>query len=289
VTLAGEWSAGREALNDRGVVVHEPDGTWSARVAAAVLGDAHPPVELALVLVKSPRTAAVASHAARALSPSGRIVTLQNGLGNRETLETVVGVGRVAVGVTLLGATLLSPGEVRVVPGPVLLGEEPGREDAVRALASRLQAGGLEVGLSRDVSCLVWRKLAVNCALNPLTALAGVANGALLETAEHRRLLVEAATEVGAVAAALGIDLGQDAGALALEVARATSSNRSSMLQDLERGTLTEIDTLNGAVVAEGRRLGIPTPVNLSLWRRVRAREGRPAPEEAAPSAARPS
>jgi 2-dehydropantoate 2-reductase len=66
-------------------------------------------------------------------------------------------------------------------------------------------------------------------------------------------------------------------------VARATAENRSSMLQDVERGARTEIDALCGAVSREGRHRGVPTPVNQDLWRRVRLREGRPvrAQEEA--------
>jgi 2-dehydropantoate 2-reductase len=84
---------------------------------------------------------------------------------------------------------------------------------------------------------------------------------------------------VGAVAAAKGIDLGADAEALAAEVAEATADNRSSMLQDIARGAPTEIDALNGAIVAEGRAFGVPTPVNESLWRQVRRREGRPVDE----------
>ena len=70
-----------------------------------------------------------------------------------------------------------------------------------------------------------------------------------------------------------------DPGALAVQRVRAAASDRSSMLQDLARGAITEIDALTGAVAAEGRRLGVPVPENETLWRQVREREGRPAPE----------
>jgi 2-dehydropantoate 2-reductase len=282
VTLTGGWAEGREALSRRGIVVHEPEGPWSARVDVAPLGETTPPVDLALVLVKSPQTRAVAPFVARAVSPTGRVVTLQNGLGNREALEAALGAGRVAAGVALLGATLLGPGEVRVVPGRVVLGVEPEREETVGALSEALRAGGIEVELTSAVPRLVWRKLVANCAINPLTGLAGLPNGALLEDEVQRETLLAAAAEVGAVAAARGLDLGEDPATLAVEVVHATASNRSSMLQDLARGAETEIDALNGAVVAEGRRLGVPTPVNESLWRQVRAREGRPVRETSA-------
>jgi 2-dehydropantoate 2-reductase len=280
VVLVGSWEEGRRAISERGIVVHDPEGTWWAPAAAAPPEAAPRPVELVLVLAKSHQTAALAPHAARILSPTGLVLTLQNGLGNREALEASVGSERVAAGVALFGATLVGPGAVRVVPGLVILGEEPGREEVLQPVARRLRSAGIGVDTTPHVTRLVWRKLVANCAINPITALADVPNGTLLEEPElHARLLAVAA-EVGAVARAGGIDLGADPGALAVQLVRTTASNRSSMLQDLERGALTEIDALNGAVVAEGRRLGVPVPENEALWRQVRESEGRPAPDE---------
>jgi len=285
ITLVDSWRAGREAIAEHGIVVHEPEATWDARVHVASLEEVPRAVDLVLVLAKSPQTAAIAPVVAGALSDSGLALTLQSGLGNREILETAAGSGRVAQGIALMGATLLRPGEVKVVPGVVVLGEEPGTEAALRPMAARLRAAGISVNTTRDVPRLVWRKLVASCAINPIAALAGVANGALLEDLGHHARLISAANEVGRVAAARGIELDADAGALAVQVARATAPNRCSMLQDLERGAVTEIDALNGAIVAEGRRLGVPVPENESLWRRVREREGRPVPVEAGHSA----
>jgi 2-dehydropantoate 2-reductase len=282
VVLVGSWRGGRESIARRGIIVHEPAGTWSARVAVASLEEPPRSVEQALVLTKGPRTPEVARALAPVLAPTGLAVTLQNGLGHREVLEAALGKARVAVGTALFGARLVAPGEVKVVPGRVVLGEEPETVERLRGLAARLRAARVEVETTRDVPRLVWEKLVANCAINPLTALAGVPNGALLDDAGLRATLLAAAAEVGAVAAARGIPLG-DPGTIALRVAEATAANRSSMLQDLERGATSEIDALNGAVVALGGRLGVPTPVNLSLWRRVREREGRPAPEASAP------
>jgi 2-dehydropantoate 2-reductase len=261
--------------------VHEGTDTWSSRVATAARERGPEDAPLALVLVKSHQTAAVAPAVARALAPAGVAVTLQNGLGNREVLESALGRGRVAVGVVTLGARLLGPGEVRVVPGRVLLGEESATGDVVRGLARRLGGAGFEAGTTRNVESVVWAKLVVNCAINPLSALLGVPNGGLLDDPRARGEMRAAALEVAAVARARGVVLEGGAGALAERVARETASNRSSMLQDLERGATTEIDALCGAVAAEGERRGVPTPVNERLWRRVRAREGRPVGEPA--------
>jgi 2-dehydropantoate 2-reductase len=122
----------------------------------------------------------------------------------------------------------------------------------------------------------VWLKLAANCAINPLSALLRVPNGRLIEDAAARATLAAVAREVGAVAAALGIRLADDPAAAAEEVARLTAHNRSSMLQDVERGVATEIDVLNGAVVREAERLGVAVPENRRLLAAVHALEAEP-------------
>ncbi len=106
----------------------------------------------------------------------------------------------------------------------------------------------------------------VNAGINALTALLRVSNGALAEAAEVRALVAQAVAEAAAVAEALGIRLPYDDPlAHVLAVARATGANRSSMLQDVLRGSPTEIAAINGAVLREGRRLGVATPVNQLL------------------------
>jgi 2-dehydropantoate 2-reductase len=271
VTIGGTWAEGLEVIRRQGITVDDDTGSWSMPVATAPL-DGAGPADFVLVVVKSTRTEAVAVPAARALGPDGMVVTLQNGLGNREILARAAGSERVAVGVATLGATLLGPGRVRAFPGRIAMGACP---PAAR-LAEAFRTAGIPAETSADIDRLVWGKLAVNCAINPVTALLGVPNGAVLASPRDRHLLVAAAREVAAVAAARGIPLDSDPARTALDVASRTAGNRSSMLQDLDRGAATEIDALCGAVVAEGRRLGVDTPVNAALWRRVREREGRP-------------
>jgi len=273
VTVAGTWREGLDAIARRGITVEDETGHWSVPVATAPILDAGP-ADFVLVLVKSARTADVAGHAARALAPGGVIVSLQNGLGNREVLAQAAGPHRVAIAVTTLGATLLGPGRVRGFPGRIVIGTT--NPAPVSRLVRAFRAAGIETETTADIDRLVWRKLAVSCSVNPVSALLGVANGALLSSAEGRARVAAAAREAGAVAAAKGIDLQADPAELALDVAARTAGNRSSMLQDLDRGAATEIDALCGAVVAEGAILAVPTPVNAALWREVREREGRP-------------
>jgi 2-dehydropantoate 2-reductase len=265
VTVGGTWAAGLEALARRGARV---DGEPDVPVAARRLDALDTPAELVLVLVKAGQTAAVAPLAARLLAPGGVIVTLQNGIGARELLAGAAGADRVGGGVTTVGATLLSPGLVRAFPGHVVLEAHPSPH--VQALADALARAGLPTETVRDLEPHVWRKLAVNCALNAVTAVLDVPNGAVLDDPEARGLAEAAAREVAAVARARGVPLPGDPAVDALSVARRTIANRSSMLQDLDRGAPTEIEFLNGAVQREGRRLGVPTPVNAQLAQQVR-------------------
>jgi 2-dehydropantoate 2-reductase len=206
---------------------------------------------------------------AECLAPSGVALTLQNGLGNLEALQQVLGAERAALGVTTTGATLLGPGLVRVGgTGPTYIGHHPRLEPYVPLF----RQAGFEVEVEGDVESLLWGKLAVNAGINPLTALLRLVNGALVDEPEARALMGEAAQETAVVATALGVDLPYvDAALQAEEIARRTGSNRSSMLQDILRGAPTEIDAINGAVADTGERLGVATPVNRTLWRLVRA------------------
>lgn len=264
VTVGGTWRDGLEALARRGARVEgEPDVPVDARPLPAL----DTPADLVLVLVKSGQTAALAPVAARLLAPGGLVVTLQNGLGARAILAGTAGADRVGAGVTTVGATLLAPGQVRAFPGHVVLEAHPSPH--LGALANACAQAGLPTETAADLEPHVWRKLAVNCALNAVTAVLDIPNGAVIEDPEARALVEAAAREVAAVARARGILLPGDPAVDALSVARRTLANRSSMLQDLDRGVPTEIEFLNGAVVREGRRLGVPTPVNAQLLRQV--------------------
>jgi 2-dehydropantoate 2-reductase len=123
-----------------------------------------------------------------------------------------------------------------------------------------------------DTASLLWGKLVINAAINPLTALLRVPNGELLERPAARELLAEAALEATSVALKQGISLPYPDPVLAVqEVARNTAANYSSMLQDVMRGTITEIEAINGAIVKMGEHFGVPTPVNRMLWRLVKS------------------
>jgi len=202
------------------------------------------------------------------------VVTLQNGLGNRELLAAALGDAQVGQGVTAQGATLLGLGQVRHAgQGDTVFGAAPKRA-GMELLVDLFNTCGLPAKLSDDLDALVWGKLVVNAGINALTALLRVPNGALEASAEARALMAALIDEAAAVARARGTALPYpDPLAHTLAVARATGANHSSMLQDVLRRSPTEVDAINGAIAREGLRLGVPTPVNSLLAELVRALE----------------
>ena len=270
VRLLGTWKESIEAVNREGICVHQ-DGSPHYFPAQAY----HDPGELkgtrlALVLVKSWQTERAARQLRELLSADGVALTLQNGLGNREILSDRLGPERTALGVTTYGATVLGPGKVRPGGEGIISVQEHPR---LPELIEMLQAVGFTVQQISDLSGLVWGKLVINVAINPLTGLLEVNNGRLLESPDSIRLMGLAAREAAEVAGKLGIPLNfSDPGQAAEAVAAATSENLSSTLQDIRRGAPTEIDALCGEVVNHGQRIGVATPVNELLGMLIKAK-----------------
>ena len=272
VTHLGTWDEGLEALQRRGVCIVEPTGierSYQVRITRdpqTCLG-----TRLALVLVKSWQTERVAHQLINCLHPQGLVLTLQNGLGNDTVLADALGPERVAFGVTTTGATLLAPGRVKPVgDGTIMLGNHP----RLRPLKDLMQMAGFRIETVLDTTSLLWGKLVINSAINPLTALLKVYNGELLERPEARDLMAQITLETAAVAKRRAITLPYENPVKVVEgVAQRTAKNCSSMLSDILRGRPTEIDAINGAVVHLGEEVGIPTPINRILWQLVRALE----------------
>jgi len=267
VTMLGSWQEALTALNSRGAYLQ---GVGAFPVRAVAEAAECRGARYALVLVKAWQTERTARALAECLAPDGLAVTLQNGLGNREQLVAALGEPRVVLGVTTVGATLLGPGEVRLGgEGTIMLEEHP----ALPPLVAMLRRVGFMVEIVPNAQPWLWRKLVINAAINPLTALLRVPNGALLASPAARELMGALAEETATVARALGHLLSEDASPAtwAEEVARRTAQNYSSMLQDVLRGAPTEIDAICGAIVRQGAALGIPTPFHTTMWRLVRA------------------
>jgi 2-dehydropantoate 2-reductase len=270
VTMLGTWKEGLEAIRRNGIRFIDSNG-HEKRFNISATDDPHECVGIrhALVLVKAWQTERAAKQLQECLAENGLAVTLQNGLGNRETLMQRLGPDRVALGVTTTGATLISAGIVQAGgEGSISIERNP----ALDPLESALKSAGFDIQTVDDALSLIWGKLVINSAINPLTALLRVTNGELLERASAREMMGVLARETAQVASAEKIVLPfNDPAAAVEEVAHKTAANHSSMLQDILRGAPTEIDSICGAVVSYGEKHQIATPVNWACWQLVKA------------------
>jgi 2-dehydropantoate 2-reductase len=276
VTLLDPWAEHVATIQRDGLTIVELDGSeTNVPISATTDPAAVAPADLVIVFVKSHATRDASQQARRFLAPNGLALTLQNGIGNAETMAQVLGAERVVAGVTSHGATLLGPGRVRHAgKGPTHVSTRPEIADRLSQVTATFEQAGFEVHISEDLGTLVWGKLIINVGINALTAILRVPNGQLVEIPAARALMAQAVEEAETVCGAKGIHLPySDPLARVEQVARATATNRSSMLQDVMRGAPTEIGVINEAIVSEGKRLGVSTPANTCLSSLVRAIE----------------
>lgn len=232
-------------------------------------------IDFALLTGKAGQTTYLAELAQQLLNDEGIALSLSNGLGHAEQCIEVLGPHRVFAATSTHGAWRPSPGTVHWAGrGETVLGSlsgGPGETEA-KPLLDVLSIAGLEPSWSSDGLATLWKKVLLNIAINPIAALAGVENGALLRTdlfssAFSTMLEGAAVARIERVAIPGDAELEQQL----RQVITATSTNICSMLQDIRAGRITEISALNQAIVVRGERAGISTPLNQMLVAMVNA------------------
>jgi len=226
-----------------------------------------PPADLVLLTTKAYDTERALAEASPLLVSRPFVLSMQNGLSNLDLVEEAVGPSRALAAVTTHGVTFVAPGHVEHAgAGYTRLGSRGAPRDEVARLADELSACGLATEPVDSIDAELWAKAIVNAGINPVAAIAGLPNGALLSDPELQGAMEAACREAIAVATAARAPLPEDD---LLERARITAertaANKCSMLQDLERGRRTEIDAINGRIVALGAQHSVPTPVNATL------------------------
>jgi 2-dehydropantoate 2-reductase len=275
--LVDVWKEHMDAVNIEGLKI---EGERGSRIVKNIRGVTNPaeagPVDLVIVFVKATMTEQAMGGALCLVGEDTTVLTLQNGLGNVEKLCAVVEPSRVVAGTTGHGSTLVGPGHIRHAgAGDTVVGQ-PNASGAGRAeaLAAFFNEAKLVTRVSANVMGLIWTKLIVNVGINALTAVTGLKNGRLADFPETAELMKAAVAEACAVAEAKGIRFEvDDPLEHTMQIARRTGANRSSMLQDVTAKRQTEVSVINGAIVEEGKKLGIPTPVNAVLTNLVLTRQ----------------
>ncbi len=263
-------------LDRQGIRVLDDQGAQAVQVPVTADPSVLHNVHAALVLVKAYHTDDVAAVLARHLPEHAVGVTLQNGLGNLETLQRHLGSDRVFGGTTAQGALLEAPGMVRDTgSGPTVVGRPDGDIDSrLDDVVQALLLAGFSVSITRDVQAAIWTKAIVNAAMNPVAAITRLRNGALAEHAESLKLMTAAAREAFGIARRHGVMVEEQQWQARLQtICQATAPNINSMLQDVLHRRRTEIEAINGAIVRTADLRHQPAPVNRSLWYLIRTIE----------------
>ena len=290
VTLVDAWQAHVDAINRGGLKLRESGVDRTVRVRAVSDAAAVGPVDLVIVLVKSYHTRDAIERARALIGPRTMVMSLQNGMGHEDILGEVVGREQVLGGKTYLGGVLLAPGHV--IAGlkgkETIVGELDGpRSDRVHRVAAAFNQAGLTTLVSDNIRGTMWDKLLINVATGALAGITRLTYGALYRVPEVKACALAAIAEGIAVAKAEGVALSYvDPEGPWIKAAEGLPAEfKTSMLQSLEKGTKTEIDFINGAVVRAGAKSGIPTPVNQALVACIKGIEAGMEQAAAAPAA----
>jgi len=282
VIVHGSWVDQIEKIQSSGLVIREYDGSETLR-HFHITESIHeiPPADIIIVLVKGYQTDSKLEIISEKLKPDGMCLTLQNGLGNSDIISQRIGESRTVTGITLVGVRVIKPGIIEHTgPGETYIEAHANVSLHIDYLATLLNSCGIETVVTSDIDAKVWTKLAINAALNPLTALMEIPNGGLLKDERLKKIVHMIITETVAVSNENGVNLdSSDTYALMLDVCRRTARNHSSMFQDMSRGARTEIHSINGSIVQMGAAKGIDVPMNrlmLEMIERKEANGGKP-------------
>jgi 2-dehydropantoate 2-reductase len=262
-----------DAINEHGLRLSGA-GDVVAQLHATANADDVPPCDFGIVATKAMHTDAAVGAVAHAFA-DGYIATVQNGLGNEETIARHV--DRVIRGTTFPAGKLVEPGHVQWdVKGDTTLGPFANAPlEAVQRLADACTRGGMPTHAVEDARGPQWRKVIFNASTNPIGALTGLTHGRVCERPDLRALVSGLVDEGKAVAAAQGIVLDADPEDLIDHAAKpeVAYEHKASMLQDVEAHRQTEIDYLNGGIVRFGREHGVATPLHEAIWALVKGVE----------------
>ncbi len=273
VSLVEVNSAQIDAVRERGLLL-TIDGKDESHVVPIGPAEIYSGFfDLVIVFTKGMHTEAAVKAASHLIGPDTLALTVQNGLGNVEMIETVVPRERIIKGMTNWPATVLGMGHV-TIPGsgevhlwPAAGGSSPQFE----AVCHALDKAGLNCSADRSVDTSIWEKVSFNAALNSVAAVTGMTVGEMGDSVEAREVVFSILREALATASALGIAVDGERTRASVEYALANHRHhKPSMLQDRLSGRPMEIDTITGSVAAEAERHGVPAPVTATMARLLR-------------------
>ncbi|BCV23478.1 ketopantoate reductase family protein [Gelria sp. Kuro-4] len=271
VTLVDVWEDHIKAIKEHGLTMIcdgvEENVKINAETSPAQVG----PVDLVIFLVKGTHTEQAIKNATPMIQPDTRVLTLQNGLGNAEKIADVVGEDKVLFGVIDFASVLLGPGRISSELAKRTIHFKPLNnivDDKVKQVEQVFRNARINAEISLEVERDIWRKLVINCNLNALCTVCRIRTGTLLDQGEITQSLFKDITkEIVTVAGAKGINLDfEECMDFLNDLSSKVRGHYPSMTQDLMKKRKTEIEFINGAVVREGKKHGVATPVNETLY-----------------------
>ena len=249
----------------------------SASTELAAVRDA----QLVLFAVKTVDTEDTAKLLAPYLAPETNVVSLQNGVDNAERMDFAAGIQAISA-VVYIAAEMSGAGQIKhsgrgdlVIGNPV--SNQGASESELAEIAQTFERAGVPCRISQNITLELWTKLIMNCAYNALSALSRARYGRLVADAGSLEVMKQVVAEGVAVGDASGVHLPADKLiAAVVELGRVVPEALSSTAQDIARGKPTEIDSLNGFLVRRGAEMGVPTPVNQTLYSLVKLLERTP-------------
>lgn len=238
--------------------------------------------DLTLLTVKSYDTKELINRYLQTFGCAHLTVSLQNGLGNLESIAKILGKDKAIGGRVIFGAELMKPGRVKVTvyADKVILGslDDSVPFKKVKEIATLFDNAGIPAAATDDIQKALWGKVLYNGTLNALSCLLEVNYGKLMENAHTKSLIQDIIREFFALTQKKGLEIDWNSAEeytkeLFEHLIPATSDHFSSMLQDIRSGKKTEIDSINGKVLAMADNRNIDLPVNRVLTALVKAKK----------------
>ena len=271
VILVDPYEAHMDTIRTTGLTMHINEETICQQIPTCYHADQAGPVDVVICLVKSLFTEKALLEAKALFKPSTLIFTLQNGLGNADTISHLFSPDRILQGVMKITSQLNAPGELtsHILPEmtAIHIGTMNGNTDAIvaaQSLAVYWCKGGLKAEYHDNINDFIWGKAVNNIAINSACAITRLNIGSFLSEPKGWFITEQCIREVIAVANAKGIKLNFNTVTESIQKTTIPKfgSHYPSTAQDVMNKKTTEIETHNGVIVKYGKRLGIPTPYN---------------------------
>jgi 2-dehydropantoate 2-reductase len=268
VWLVDVWKEHVEKMQNDGLTLETSQGTQILKVSAtsraAEVYEKSGYMELVVIFVNANYTEQAIKDALIFINEHTYVLTVQNGVGNAEIIAGYVPAERVIMGTTLAAGVLLGPGHVRDSGTSTFTQIMPMKgkvTPAVEKIVNTMREAGLETEATPEAETAIWRKLCVNCCTCGIGTVTRLTCGQICEKPDGAALVTEIIREVCAVANAKGLDLNYEENLAHFFAVYTPSTHYASMVQNAKKKMKTEVETIIGAVVHEGARLGIPTPI----------------------------